>query len=66
MTAIPAIKGFMEKDGCRKCGMDELKALSGDERKELGKMCAEALGVPFEDNNAPPIATEKAAETATA
>lgn len=44
MTNIEAIKTFFEKDGGRKITMEELKALSVDERAELGKLCAAALG----------------------
>lgn len=40
---VTAIKKFFELNGGRKISMDELKALSIDERNELGKLCAEAL-----------------------
>lgn len=49
MTRISAIRAFFEADGGRKVTMDEFKALSGDDRKELGEMAAEKLGVNLKD-----------------
>jgi hypothetical protein len=41
---IKAIKTFFEADpNGRKVTMEEMKALSPDERAELGKMCNDAL-----------------------
>ena len=47
MTRIVAIKTFFQKDGGRKVGMDELKALDVDEKTELGKLCCAELGVEY-------------------
>lgn len=43
LANVTAIKKFFELDGGRKVSMDEMKALSADERAELGKLCAEEL-----------------------
>jgi len=41
---IPAIKKYFESgEHGHKVEMDELKALTSDERAELGEMCREAL-----------------------
>lgn len=49
MKAIVAIKRFFEADPHgRKVEMAELKELSMEERDELGRLCADALGVEFE------------------
>ena len=44
MTKYQAIKTFFEADGGRKVSMDELKALSTDERNELATLAASELG----------------------
>ena len=44
VSNIVAIRNFFESNGGRKVTMDELKALSTDERSELGLLCAEAMG----------------------
>jgi hypothetical protein len=43
MTNVAAIKLFFESDGGRKVTMEEMKALSVDERAEIGKLCMEEL-----------------------
>lgn len=48
MTTIAAIKAFFEADGGRKISMDEMRALTSDERAELGQLCAKALGVELD------------------
>ena len=48
MTNIKAIKTFFEADGGKKIEMAECKALSKEERNELGAMCCEALGAAHE------------------
>lgn len=48
ITAVKAIKTFFEKDDGRKVEVRELKDLSPQERKELGEMCATALGMKLE------------------
>lgn len=40
---VTAIKRFFELDGGRKVSMDEMKALSTEDRAELGKLCLEEL-----------------------
>ena len=45
MNRIKAIKTFFEADGGRKLDMNELKALSKDDRIALGNMAAQQLGV---------------------
>jgi hypothetical protein len=49
MKNIPAIKQYFEsgKHG-RRVTMDELKALSKDERNELGALCCVELGTKHE------------------
>ena len=44
VSNIVAIRNFFESNGGRKVTMEELKALSPDERMELGKLSAEANG----------------------
>ena len=49
MKAIEAIRKFFgEGASGRKVEIQELKELSVDERKELGKLCCEALGETVE------------------
>lgn len=48
LTNVAAIKIFFDKDNGRKVTMEELKALSIDERAELGKLCAEKLNETIE------------------
>ena len=48
ITSVKAIKTFFEKDGGRKVSVSELKALSPTERKELGILAAQALGLELE------------------
>lgn len=45
MTNVKAIREFFERDGGRKVSMDEFRALSTEDRKELGSLCAQQLGV---------------------
>lgn len=44
ITKMGAIRAFFESNGGRKVTMDEMKALSPDERTELAGPCAAALG----------------------
>jgi hypothetical protein len=45
LKKIEAIKTYFEADPHgRKVTMDEMKALTSDERQELAEMCAAALG----------------------
>ena len=50
MKAISAIKTYFGDDGPhgRDVTMAEIKALSKEERQEIGRMAAEALGEEFE------------------
>jgi hypothetical protein len=48
MTNIAAIKAFFEADGGRKIEMNEMRALTVEERAELAQMCAKALGVELD------------------
>ena len=48
MSNIEAIKTFFEKDGGRKIAMDELKALTSQERYDLAVLCAEALSLKLD------------------
>ena len=43
LTNVAAIKAVFEADGGRKVTMDEMKALSIEDRQELGDMCRAAL-----------------------
>jgi hypothetical protein len=53
IKAISAIKRYFEADpNGRKVTMDELKACSLDERQELGRLAAEALGEEFQETPA--------------
>ena len=47
VTATQAIKKFFEADGGRRLSMEELKALTHEERQELGELSAKALGEEF-------------------
>lgn len=49
MTNTKAIKMFMEQDGGRPTTLKELKELTMSSRKELGRLCAEALGVDIDN-----------------
>lgn len=49
MSRIQAIRMFFEKDGGRKVEMAEFKALSTGDRKELGELAAEKLGVTLSE-----------------
>lgn len=42
---LVAIKRYFEQDGGHKFNMAELKALSKEEKEELGALCAIELGV---------------------
>lgn len=50
MTPMQAIKKYFEEDtsdglrGGRKIGLQEMKALSSEERKELAELCIQTLG----------------------
>ena len=44
MSPLKAIRTFFEADG-RKLTLDELKALTSEDRAELGRLAAEKLGV---------------------
>ncbi len=55
IASLTAIKRFMERSDnlCvgaegRKVGMDEIKALSADDRKSLGELAAAQLGVEIQ------------------
>lgn len=48
MTNLAAMKKYFEMDGGRKLDIKEVKALSAEEREELGKLCCEALGETHE------------------
>jgi hypothetical protein len=37
MSNVVAIRKFFELDGGRKCGLDEMKNLTPEDRKELGE-----------------------------
>lgn len=50
MTDVAAIKRFFEADGARKVEMAEMKELSLDDRKELGRLARVALGVDPNDD----------------
>jgi hypothetical protein len=45
MSPVKAIKTFFEANGGREVKLAELKALSVEERLELGKLCVVELGV---------------------
>lgn len=44
VTPIKAIRDFFEADGGKKVTMDEIKALSPEERKELAILICEKTG----------------------
>ncbi len=49
MKAIKAIKTYFEAgQHGRKVGMDEMKALSAEERQELGRLACAEIGETFE------------------
>lgn len=48
MKTIEAIKKFFEDGGNRPVSTTELKALGRDEREELGRLAAAALGSQIE------------------
>ena len=48
MTRVQAIKTFFESDGGRKVTMDEIKALTPDDRAELATLAAEKLGATLD------------------
>lgn len=48
MTRVQAIKTFFESDGGRRVSMDEMKALTPEDRKELAELAAEKLGVTLD------------------
>ncbi len=43
-TPVKAIQDFFSKDGGRPVTMTELRALNTEERQELGRLCAAAMG----------------------
>lgn len=43
MTNVAAIRAFFEANGGRKVTMDEVKALSAEDRQELGDLARAAL-----------------------
>lgn len=43
LANVTAIKKFFELDGGRKVGMDEMKALSTEDRAELGRLATVEL-----------------------
>lgn len=45
LTRIQVIKRFFEADGGKKLGMQELKALSNEDKDELATLAAKELGV---------------------
>ena len=45
MTPIKAIRTYFEQDGGRQVTTAEIKALTTEERRELGVLCCAALGV---------------------
>ncbi|MHC4175916.1 MAG: hypothetical protein ACYSWU_00305 [Planctomycetota bacterium] len=48
LSPLAALKKYMEADGGRKVSLAELKKLSSEERRELGLLAAEELGVKIE------------------
>ncbi len=48
MNRMKAIRTFFESDGGRKVSMDEMKALTVEDRKELAELAAKELGVELE------------------
>ncbi len=48
MSRVKALREFFEADGGRRLSMEELKNLPPEDRKELGDLAAEALGVEIE------------------
>lgn len=48
ITNVKAIKEFFEANDGRKVTMAEMRELSSEERHELGRLCAEALGKKIE------------------
>lgn len=44
ISAVAAIKKYMELNGDRSVTMEEMKALSKEERDELGALAAKELG----------------------
>jgi hypothetical protein len=45
MTPLKAVRTFFEQDGGRKLTMDEIKALTPEDRFELSELAGKALGV---------------------
>jgi hypothetical protein len=53
MTSVKAIKTYFESGPHgRKVTMDELRALSADDRHELGRLACVELGVEYEEPKA--------------
>lgn len=50
-TNMAILKEFFENDGGRKLGMDEMKQLTAEDRKELSALARKALGYPAEEAN---------------
>jgi hypothetical protein len=49
ITTVKAIREYMGSPGYPKVEISELKALSTQDRKEMGKLCAEAMGKVIDD-----------------
>lgn len=47
MTSVQAIKKYFESSGASKITMAEMKALTHEERQELGALACEELGEEF-------------------
>lgn len=60
MTKVQAIMRFFEMDS--KVAISEIKALSREEKEELGRLALEALGETETDVNGKPIATAASSE----
>ena len=49
LSRLGAIKRFFELDGGRKLIMEEVRALSDEEKTELGSLAAAELGVTLQE-----------------
>lgn len=53
MNPVKCIKTFFEKDGGRAVKIDELRALSLEERGSLAELCAKELGCEVDYSSTP-------------
>lgn len=51
LTKMQAIKTFFESEGGRKVTMEEMKALTPEDRTELAELAARALRVELKQTN---------------